>query len=185
MQNKQLCCVSSHDDVIKWKLFPCYWPFELGIHRSPVNSLHKGQWRGALMFSLICVWINGWVNNREAGDLRRHLAHYDVSVMIYLRYYVPSFIKCQSIHPDDIVFIRIMGFVSVPPGNNNYVCQRYKGSPHYIILSTHWLTSWNYPPLLCSAVLVASHEASILFWCIQAMTWNVLFKLKYRLLLTW
>ena len=52
-----------------------------GIHRSPVNSPHKGQWRRALMFSLICVWINGWVNNREAGDLRRYRAHYDVIVM--------------------------------------------------------------------------------------------------------
>ena len=48
----------------------------------PVNSPHKGQWRGALMFSLICVWINGWVNNREAGDLRRYRVHYDVIVMI-------------------------------------------------------------------------------------------------------
>ena len=47
----------------------------------PVNSPHKGQWRGALMFSLICAWINGWVNNREAGDLRRYHAHYDVIVM--------------------------------------------------------------------------------------------------------
>ena len=47
----------------------------------PVNSPHKGQWRGALMFSLICVWINGWVNNREAGDLRRYRTHYDVTVM--------------------------------------------------------------------------------------------------------
>ena len=47
----------------------------------PVNSPQKGQRRGALMFSLICVWINGWVNNREAGDLRRHRAHYDVIVM--------------------------------------------------------------------------------------------------------
>ena len=37
----------------------------------PVNSPHKGQWRGALMFCLICVWTNGWVNNHEAGDLRR------------------------------------------------------------------------------------------------------------------
>ena len=35
------------------------------------------------MFSLICAWINGWVNNREAGDLRRHRAHYDVTVMKY------------------------------------------------------------------------------------------------------
>ena len=70
-----------HDDVIKWKHFPRYWPFVRGIHRSPVNSPHKGQWRGTLMFSLICVWINGWVNNRETGDLRRHRAHYDVIVM--------------------------------------------------------------------------------------------------------
>ena len=70
-----------HDDVIKWKHFPRYWPFVRGIHRSPVNSPHKGQWRGALMFTLICARINGWVNNREAGDLRRYRGHYDVSVM--------------------------------------------------------------------------------------------------------
>ena len=66
---------------IKWKHFPRYWPFVRGFHRSPVNSPHKGMWRGALMFSLICARINGWVNNREAGDLRRHRAHYDVIVM--------------------------------------------------------------------------------------------------------
>ena len=53
------------------------------MHRSPVNSLHKGQWRGALMLSVICAWISGCVNNREAGDLRRHWAHYDVAVMVY------------------------------------------------------------------------------------------------------
>ena len=45
----------------------------------PVNSPHKGQWRGALMFSLICAWINDWVNNREAGDLRRYRGNYDVN----------------------------------------------------------------------------------------------------------
>ena len=47
-----------------------------------IPVLHH-QWRGALMFSLICSRINGWVNNREAGDLRRHHAHYDVIVMKY------------------------------------------------------------------------------------------------------
>ena len=45
------------------------------------GSPHKGQWRGSLMFSLICVWISGWENNREAGDLRRYCAHYDVIIM--------------------------------------------------------------------------------------------------------
>ena len=73
--------VELHDDVIKWKHFPRNGPFVRGIHRSPVNSPHKGQWRGALMFSLICVWINGWVNNHESGDLRRYRAHCDVTVM--------------------------------------------------------------------------------------------------------
>ena len=71
----------THDDIIKWNNFPRYWPFVWRSHRSPVNSPHKGHWRGALFFSLICAWINGWVNNRYAGDLRRHPAHYDVIVM--------------------------------------------------------------------------------------------------------
>ena len=70
-----------HDDVIKSKHFPRYWPFVRWIHRSPVNTPHKGQWRGALMFYLIYAWINGWVNHGEVGDLRRHRAHYDVNVM--------------------------------------------------------------------------------------------------------
>ena len=68
------------DDVIKWKHFPRYWPFVRGIHQSLVNSPHKGQWRRALMFSLICDWTNDWANNRGGGDLRRHRAHYDVTV---------------------------------------------------------------------------------------------------------
>ena len=57
-------CGGIHDDVIKWKHFPRYWPFVWRIHRSPVNSPHKGQWRGTMMFPLICVGINGWINNR-------------------------------------------------------------------------------------------------------------------------
>ena len=74
LQNEQHCSSRNHpihDDVIKWKYFPRNWPFVRVIHRSPVNYPHKGQWRGALMFSLIGVWINDWVNNRETGDLRR------------------------------------------------------------------------------------------------------------------
>ena len=70
-----------NDDVIEWKHFPRGWPFVRGIHRSPVNSPHKGMWRRALMFTLICARINGWVNTREAGDLRRYCPHYDVIVM--------------------------------------------------------------------------------------------------------
>ena len=52
-----------------------------GNSQVPVNSPHKGQWRGTLMFSLICARINCWVSNGEAGDLRHHGAHYYVIVM--------------------------------------------------------------------------------------------------------
>ena len=75
-----------HDDVIKWKHFPCYLPFVMGIHRSPVDSPRKDQWRGALMFSVICAWTNDWSNNRDAGDLRRHRAHSDVTIMQHHNY---------------------------------------------------------------------------------------------------
>ena len=79
--HRWLVISSYDDDVIKWKHFPRNWPFVREIHRSPVNFPHKGQWRGALMFSLIYAWINDWINNREAGDLRRQHGHYDVIVM--------------------------------------------------------------------------------------------------------
>ena len=76
----------SDGDCHQMETFPPYWPFVRGTHRWPVNSPHKGQWRGALMFSLISVWINDWVNNRDSGDLRRHRAHYDVTVMPSFRF---------------------------------------------------------------------------------------------------
>ena len=88
----------AHDDVMKWKHFPRYWPFVRGIHWSPVNSPHKGQWRGALMFSLICVWINGWANNREAGDLRRYRAHHDVSVMLWFAVFCCGLLPSHFTH---------------------------------------------------------------------------------------
>ena len=66
----------------------------------PGEFPHTGQWRGALMFSLICARINGWVNNGEAGDLRGHWAHYDVIVMIYYNnkflYLVPPSVRLKA-----------------------------------------------------------------------------------------
>ena len=68
---------SPHDDVIKWKYFPRYWPFVRGIHRSPVNSPYKGQYR-------------------EAGDLiRYHRAHYDVTVMLWKKLHSESKSKAK------------------------------------------------------------------------------------------
>ena len=61
---------------------------------------HKGQWRRAFVFSLICAWINDWVNNHEAGDLRRYRAQSDIIVVEHSRY-----IKCiDSVH-DGVSFL--------------------------------------------------------------------------------
>ena len=90
--------IKCHDDVIKWKHFPCYWTCVRDIHRVLANSPHKGQWRGALMFSLICAWIKGWINNGEAVDFRRHRFHYDVTLIwnlfnIFISYRLPKTTK--------------------------------------------------------------------------------------------
>ena len=69
-------------------IFRSTGPLVRGIHRSPVNSPHTGQWRGAFMFLWSAPWINGWANNREAGDLRHHHAHYNVTVMWNLEKYL-------------------------------------------------------------------------------------------------
>ena len=83
--------LNSDSQIQAWRNYP-WWRHQMeafsallsicgGIHRSPVNSPHKSQWRGDLTFSLICARMNGWVTNREAGDLRGQRAHYDVTVM--------------------------------------------------------------------------------------------------------
>ena len=63
-------------------ILPHNWPIVRGIHESLVDSPHKGQWCGVLMFSLICTWTNGWANTQDAGDLRCRHAHCDVTVML-------------------------------------------------------------------------------------------------------
>ena len=56
------------DNVIKWKHFTRYWPFLREIHQSLMDSPHEGQWRGALMFSLVWAWKNDWANSPDASD---------------------------------------------------------------------------------------------------------------------
>ena len=83
-------------DVIKWKHFPRNWPFVRGIHRSLVNSPHKYQSRGALMFCLIRVWANSRVNNRDAGDLTHEpMSHYNRGAVI--DNFAPNLCYCVAI----------------------------------------------------------------------------------------
>ena len=95
------------DDVIKWKHFPRCWSFVRGIHRSPLNF--PSQWPVTRSFdaSLICARINSWINNRKVGDLRRHRAHHDVTVVTgYLRcslnwtyiISIPRYVRSDRLH---------------------------------------------------------------------------------------
>ena len=103
----------TYDDVIKWKHLPRSWPFVWGIHRSPVNSPHKGQRRGGSMFSLIYAWINGWVTYREAADLGCHCTHYDVIVTICEFTLNPVLINLVFVCKRALVIQRILRAVSV------------------------------------------------------------------------
>ena len=118
-----------------------YWTFFAGIHRFP----HNGQWRGALMFSLICVWIDGWVNNHEAGDLRRYRAHYDVIVMEYIidcTVIKPTWIRSVLISWDDMKQLR--GYGDTTTSNtqpNNHTAYGNSGEAWYyqFVISSDWL----------------------------------------------
>ena len=76
---------------------------EGGIHRSPVDSTHKGQWREALVFPLICAWTNSCVSSQDAGDLRRHCTRSDVALM--------RWDKWPSSHPQVPGFARNSHFI--------------------------------------------------------------------------
>ena len=107
-----------HDDCIKWKYFLRYWPFVRGIYRSPVNSRTKDSDAELNIFSLIYAWINGRVNNHEAGDLRRYRAHYDLTVL-YM--HNPIAVVYNSVfyfqHRRFWVFTEISELLEENPGN--------------------------------------------------------------------
>ena len=86
----------SKDDVIKWKYLPRYWPFVGGIHRWPAPRPETRS------FDVFCAWINGWVNDSEAGDLRRHHTHNDVTVMQLMTPAVPLTVSIME------VFVRML-----------------------------------------------------------------------------
>ena len=76
-----MLCITRHDDVMTWEGFPHYWPFSWWRHQMETFSASLAICAGNSWFTLICARINGWINNREAGDLRRRCTHYDAIVM--------------------------------------------------------------------------------------------------------
>ena len=139
-----------------------------------VNSPHKGQWRGALMFSLICSWIHDWVNNRETGDLRRHRAHYDVIVMILrLMYNVSNethmlllslfFLRlhaCMIDLPCDLRWQILSGLLHWRQGNRMVVSSRTSRNKAVSVMAQQnaW-TSWRLksPTNVCLLMMTSSN----------------------------
>ena len=116
--------------------FPALLAICAGNSPVPVNSPRKGRWHGALMFSLISAWINGWVNNREAGDLRHNRAHYDVIVMLscilfdYI-HHILDLISCNHCK-----YMNVCGLKRIKPSRTE---MKYSGQP---ILITCRIMNW-------------------------------------------
>ena len=116
----------------------------------PVNSPHKGQWRGALMFSLIYAWINDWVSNRQAGDLRRQRDHYDVIVMTKPpsppRVRIHVVYECKMVHPNELVRYGNIMEDKIKEKRKNW-CEKYiirttVTDIKFVYALCYWPTKW-------------------------------------------
>ena len=70
----------------QWKHFPRYWPLCEG--KPPVTGGFPSQRPMTRSFGVF-FGLNGWANNRDASDFRRHRAHYDVTTILTPRYSSP------------------------------------------------------------------------------------------------
>ena len=156
---------------------PRYWPFVRGIHRSPVNSLHKCQWPGALMLPLTCAWINSWVNNGKAGDLRRHCAHYDVIVMHAIN--VQGYFDNVGFYIIWIffIFMFIIDLFNIKWTHNMIIQQRFNVhmlilaggfNQGYLILSSRLF--W----VVCETIIEIDEEEESIFICPRWVKWPYL-----------
>ena len=126
--------------------FPPLLALYAGIHQSPMISPHKGQWRGALMFSLICTWANGRANNQNTSDLRRHCTHHDATVMKIVqivRGYHVDFVSEKF----TITFVE--GCTSPFMYNETYI----KRPPNCVVLKASGLSRQRYKGIAVSAKL--------------------------------
>ena len=144
-----------HGNVNKWKHFLRHWPFVWRNHRCPVNSPRKGQWRGALMFSVICAWINGWVNHREAGDLGRHRPQYGITVMCITPTVSKYFQHSMSLHLYD---------------NGQHICLSYRCLHSLYIFGRAFILRL---PDTCIPydMIGVSGTISVRFLCLGKATW--------------
>ena len=112
-----------------------------------IVSLFQGQWCGALMFSLIWVWTNGCINRRDAGELRRHCAYHDVTVIWrYVKRPLCQGAKCALLNISTIV------------------------SPHWFLCAKIWQTwLWRYKEYCGDDVVDNMRKILVKWWCVLSM----------------
>ena len=103
IRDMQLQLSHVHDDAIKWKHFPCYWPFGRWTTGHRWIPLTKASDAELWCFFFICAWTKYWANNRDAGDLIRYGDDYDVTVMLYNVWIGPRRLCCVWI--DNFVYL--------------------------------------------------------------------------------
>ena len=154
----------THDDVIKWKHFRVTGPLcgeFIGLSEFPTQR----PVARTLMFSLICVWINGWVNNREAGDLRRHWGRCDVIVMIqgwgfgvtYIRGLTVCWQSCNVIQSGKSYWVYQLLTL------HNYLEAKYK------LLPVNKLGTCTHMPFLCSCQKPLKYQNGKRAWQVSWM----------------
>ena len=126
-----------HDDVIKWKHFPRYWPFVRGIHRSPVNFCHKGQWHGALMFSLICT-LNKRLSKQSWGwwfdtPLRSLWRHYNVMAYV-INSLLPRSAGCDVKH----AILNLASLIRLVSSDHLLIMSSDECQGTLLMMSQHW-----------------------------------------------
>ena len=157
VESLALCAImrspAIYDDVIKWKHFPRNWPLVWWIHRSPVNFPHKGQWRGALMSSLIYAWIKvvseqswGWWFETPSHLFWRHCNE--------INGFLSSVISDVRGHTVKFWYIQISCVVEFCNNNHNQYML-------YLLIKTIWL----YATILRIGNLTKRSELA-LFWCV-------------------
>ena len=82
-----------------WGEFLSCWRHQMETF-SALLAICAGNSSVPVMFSLICIWINRWVNNGEADDLRRYRAHYDVIVMFIGKHVT----ICQHVETSKVLY---------------------------------------------------------------------------------
>ena len=144
----------------KGNIFCDTGPLWGGIHRSPVNSPHKCQWRGPLTFSLIYTWTNSWTNNTEAGDLRHHRAHYDVTVMSPCNDHQVAYPFANNIADIWMIFVQQISSILVTLQN---IYMTAHGCSKVVHAVTNRTSSW----IFISVLLTAN------MWLVSIIKWMI------------